>query len=154
MPLMTPLLQARDPLIKAVRQAGQAILKQLPFPEPAKLELMKIDKRHMGAVFSDDSVHMLMVILTLFDDNDSEKLVRMVHEVALNMLWGYLQNNSNKPEDDRNIVLKTVKDLPYISRMKKKVVAEIGIQPCAMCHVPCAVCTADFCFCCAGIQYG
>ena len=126
---MTPLLQARDPSIKAVRQAGKAILKQLPFPEPAKLELMKIDERHQGSVFSDDSVHMLMVILTLFDDNDSDKSVRMVHEVALNMLWGYLQNNSNQPKYDRNVVLKTVKDLPYISRMKKKVIADIGIQP-------------------------
>ena len=126
---MTPVLQARDPSIKAVRQAGKAILKQLPFPETAKLELMKIDERHQGSVFSDDSVHMLMVILTLFDDNDSDKSVRMVHEVALNMLWGYLQNNSNQPEHDRNIVLKTVKDLPYISRMKKKVIADIGIQP-------------------------
>ena len=123
------MLQARDPSIKAVRQAGKTILKQLPFSEEAKLELMKIDERHMGSVFSDDSVHMLMVILTLFDDNDVEKSVRMVHEVALNMLWGYLQNHSNQPDHDLNIVLKTVKDLPYISRMKIKVQMELGIQP-------------------------
>ena len=127
--MLTPLLQARDPSIKAVRQAGKAILKQLPFPEPSKLELMKIDERHQGSLFSDDSVHMLMVILTLFDDNDGDKSVRRVHEVALNMLWGYLQNHSNQPDHDLNIVLKTVKDLPYISRMKKKVIADIGIQP-------------------------
>ena len=90
---------------------------------------MKIDERHQGSLFSDDSVHMLMVVLTLFDDNNSDKSVRTVHEVALNMLRGYLQNHSNQPDHDLNIVLKTVKDLPYISRMKKKVIADIGIRP-------------------------
>ena len=125
--MLTTLLQARDPSIKAVRQAGRTILKQLPL-SAGKLELMKLDERHQGSMFSDDSVHMLMVVLTLFDDNDSDKSVRTVHEVALNMLRGYLQNHSNQPDHDLNIVLKTVKDLPYVYRMKKKVLAEISIQ--------------------------
>ena len=42
---------------------------------------------HINPVFTDRSVHMMMVVLALFHSDDQDESVRRVHEVIVVLLW-------------------------------------------------------------------
>ena len=44
---------------------------------------------HINPVFTDRSVHMMMVVLALFHSDDQDESVRRVHEVINKWLWCY-----------------------------------------------------------------
>ena len=67
-------------------------------------------------MFTDEAVHMLMVLLIIFDKEDKDKEVRDVHSLALNMLnrhlrseWGLAMSHCKV-----KLVLECVADLPKI----------------------------------------
>ena len=67
-------------------------------------------------MFEDEAVHMLMTVLIVFDRNDEEKVVRKVHEVALDMLNKHLRNQWGLAVSYSKVkrVVECVTDLPMI----------------------------------------
>ena len=67
---------------------------------------------HLDAVFTDDAVHMLMILLIVFDGEDKDERVRKVHTEALDMLHRHLRNQWGLVYDSKvNRVLECVTDL-------------------------------------------
>ena len=71
---------------------------------------------HLDPVFRDEAVHMLMILLIVFDSNDEEKVVRKVHGVALDMLNRHLRNQWGVAVSYSKVkrVVECVADLPKI----------------------------------------
>ena len=71
---------------------------------------------HLDAIFTDDAVHMLMILLIVFDDKDNDERVRKVHTEALDMLHRHLRNQWGLAIYDSKVkrVLECVNDLPKI----------------------------------------
>ena len=67
-------------------------------------------------MFTDEAVHMLMTLLIVFDRSDEEKVVRKVHEVALDMLNKHLRNQWGLAVSYSKVkrVVECVTDLPMI----------------------------------------
>ena len=71
---------------------------------------------HLDAVFTDDAVHMLMILLIVFDGEDKDERVRKVHTEALDMLHRHLRNQWGLANYESKVkrVLECVNDLPKI----------------------------------------
>ena len=71
---------------------------------------------HSDPIFTDEAVHMLMVLLIVFDSNSEEKAVRKVHGVALDMLNKHLRNQWGAAVSYSKVkrVVECVADLPKI----------------------------------------
>ena len=71
---------------------------------------------HLDPVFTDEAVHMLMILLIFFDSEDKDKEVRKVHSVALDMLNRHLRNQWGLAMSYSKVkrVLECVSDIPKI----------------------------------------
>ena len=71
---------------------------------------------HSDPIFTDEAVHMLMVLLIVFDGNSEEKAVRKVHGVALDMLNKHLRSQWGAAVSYSKVkrVVECVADLPKI----------------------------------------
>ena len=71
---------------------------------------------HRDPIFVDEAVHMLMIILIVFDRDDKEEVIRKVHDVALDMLYRHLRNQWGLSISYSKVkrVLECVEDLPKI----------------------------------------
>ena len=71
---------------------------------------------HRDPIFEDEAVHMLMTVLIVFDRSDEEKVVRKVHEVALDLLNKHLRNQWGLAVSYSKVkrVVECVTDLPKI----------------------------------------
>ena len=71
---------------------------------------------HSDPIFTDEAVHMLMVLLVVFDGNSEEKAVRKVHGVALDMLNKHLRSQWGVAVTYSKVkrVVECVADLPKI----------------------------------------
>lgn len=70
---------------------------------------------HKGSVFTDMSVHLMMMVLVVFDRADPCEQVRRVHRVAGDMLERYLRVVSRQPAADLHLVLACVAMVPTIN---------------------------------------
>jgi hypothetical protein len=117
------LFQARDPLIHGVTFQDM-LAKFMPCSDKTKKNMIQ-SMGQLGTIVSDDTVHMLMVALVLFDSQDIDMTVRWAHNVTINMLRGYLEANTSYPEMELQTVLKSVKDVPLISAARNKLLLEM-----------------------------
>ena len=71
---------------------------------------------YLDEVFRDEAVHMLMILLIIFDGEDMDERVRKVHTEALDMLHRHLRNQWGLAMYDSKVklVLECVNDLPKI----------------------------------------
>ena len=69
-------------------------------------------------MFTDYNVHMLMVMLALFDSDDSDESIRRQHSTLLHMLQGHIRAHSTNPEWELAQVLNCVKDLPRLTELQ------------------------------------
>ena len=71
---------------------------------------------HLDPIFTDDAVHMLMILLIVFDNEDNDERVRKVHTEALDMLDRHLRNQWGLANYESKVkrVLECVTDLPKI----------------------------------------
>ena len=71
---------------------------------------------HRDPIFTDEAVHMLMIILIVFDGNNEVKVVRKVHGVALDMLNRHLRSQWGVAVSYSKVkrVVECVTDLPKI----------------------------------------
>jgi len=115
--------QERDLNIEGV--TSQTMLEYLPCSDKTRSKLLDLMNSHKGHIFTDLSVHMLMVCLILFDSQDDDSSIRRVHDTSVNMLRGYLEVHSSQPEWDFKKVLTCVKDLPSISNARNKLLIDM-----------------------------
>ena len=116
-------LQNRDPAIEGIL-TQKLITYLLPCSDKRKHEEFEHHfSDHMSNIFLDESVHMLMVMLVLFDSQDVDEGVRKVHYTSLNMLRGYLEAHNSTPEFEFHRILKCVKDVPHITERRARLVA-------------------------------
>ena len=66
--------QERDRNIEGV--TSQAMLEYLPCSDKTRSKLLELMNSHKGHIFTDPSVHMLMVCLLLFDSQDDDSSIR------------------------------------------------------------------------------
>ena len=71
---------------------------------------------HCDPIFTDEAVHMLMILLIVFNGEDKEEVVRKVHDVALDMLNRHLRNQWGLAISYSKVkrVVECVSDLPKI----------------------------------------
>ena len=71
---------------------------------------------HWDPIFTDEAVHMLMILLIVFDGDEEEEVVRKVHGVALDMLNRHLRNEWGVAVSYSKVkrVVDCVADLPKI----------------------------------------
>ena len=71
---------------------------------------------HGDPIFTDEAVHMLMILLIVFDGNSEERVVRKIHGVALDMLDRHLRNEWGVAVSYSKVkrVVECVTDLPKI----------------------------------------
>ena len=106
--------------------SSQNLVHYLPCSDKNKLlEFESTVKSHRSKLFIDDSVHMLMVMLVLFDSQDVDESVRKVHYTSLNMLRGYLEAHTKNPECEFLRILNCVKDVPRITLMRIQMIANL-----------------------------
>ena len=66
--------QERDQNIKGV--TSQTMLEYLPCSEKTRSKILELMNTHKGQIFTDLTVHMLMVCLLLFDSQDDDSSIR------------------------------------------------------------------------------
>ena len=119
-------LQERASGIEGV--SSQNMIDILPCSDKTKLDAFKSTvKLHQSKLFIDDMVHMLMVMLVLFDSQDVDENVRKVHYTSLNMLRGYLEAHTKNPEMEFLSILNCVKDVPRITLMRIQMIADFKV---------------------------
>jgi len=103
----------------------ETMLEKTPGSLKTKQEMMQRVKRHRSLIFTDLTVHMIMVLLLLFPADDHDAKVRSVHSVALNMLRGHLQNLGH-PQQELAVqkVLSCVHDLPGLTDIRNRLLSE------------------------------
>ena len=71
---------------------------------------------YLDEVFTDEAVHMLMILLIVFDCKDTDERVRKVHIEALDLLHRHLRNQWGLATYESKVkrVLECVTDLPKI----------------------------------------
>ena len=126
--------QDRDPAIEGIL-IQKMINYLLPCSDKKKLEdFGQHFSDHVSKLFLDESVHMLMVMLVLFDSQDVDDGVRKVHYTSLNMLRGYLEAHNSNPEFEFHRILYCVKDVPRITARRARLVASFrAASPSAPC---------------------
>jgi len=102
----------------------KTVLMDVPCSEETKLEMFNKMSSHVNPVFTDRSVHMMMVVLALFHSEDPDESVRRIHEVALAMLRSYLRANHGEADYSTTRILRCVSDLPAIMRLRNKMIEE------------------------------
>jgi len=115
--------QERDRNIEGV--TSQTMLEYLPCSDKTRSKLLELMNSHKGHIFTDLSVHMLMVYLLIFDSQDDDSSIRRVHDTSVNMLRGYLEVHSSQPEWDFKKVLNCVKALPSMSNARNKLMMDM-----------------------------
>ena len=104
------------------------MMERMPCSDTVKQTIISQLMDHNSPVLTDKTVHMIMVALVLFDNQDSDKEVRQVHKTTCTMLQGYLNTHSNQPEQDFRTVLKCVKALPTIAKTRHQMMVEVAAQ--------------------------
>ena len=66
--------QERDRNIEGV--TSQTMLEYLPCSDKTRSKLLELMNSHKGHIFTDLSVHMLMVYLLIFDSQDDDSSIR------------------------------------------------------------------------------
>jgi len=102
----------------------KTVLRDAPASQETRLELINKMSTHVNPVFTDRSVHMMMVVLALFHSEDQDESVRRIHEVALAMLRSYLRANHGEADYSTARILRCVSDLPAIMRLRNKMIEE------------------------------
>jgi len=112
----------------------ETIIMRMQFPKETRMRLFDMISEHTGSVFTDRVVHMLMVVLILFDANDSEEMSRNVQGVTLGILKRHLALKSESPDADYGKVLRCVQALPEIAKFMGalKTSEEGNIDQCQM----------------------
>jgi len=102
----------------------KTVLMEAPASKETKLAMINQMSAHINPVFTDRSVHMMMVVLALFHSDDQDESVRRVHEVALAMLRSYLRANHGEADKSTGKILRCVSDLPTIMRLRNRIIEE------------------------------
>ena len=123
---LTSYFQAREGSIVAI--SSQAMMERMPCSDTVKQTILSQMMDHNSPVLTDKTVHMIMVVLVLFDNQDRDIEVRKVHKTTCTMLQGYLNSHSKQPEQDFRTVLKCVKALPTISKTRNQMMAEVAAR--------------------------
>lgn len=76
---------------------------------------------HKSNIFVDMSVHLLMVVLVIFDSKDADPHIRHVHKVAADMLQRHLKMVSQQPAVDLHLVRSCVAAVPAITAQLARV---------------------------------
>ena len=103
-------------------------MERMPCSDTVKQTILSQMMEHNSPVLTDKTVHMIMVALVLFDDQDQNIEVRKVHKTTCTMLQGYLNSHSNQPEQEFRTVLKCVKALPTICKTRNQMMAEVAAR--------------------------
>jgi len=104
------------------------ILMATPATEETKLAMKNKMAQHQHPILTDKSVHMMMVVLCLFHNDDRDENVRRVHEVTRAMLRSYLRANHGEAEYSSARILRCVSDLPAIMRLRNQIIEEGKIK--------------------------
>jgi len=104
------------------------ILMETPATEETKLAMKNKMAQHQHPILTDRSVHMMMVVLCLFHNDDHDESVRRVHEVTRAMLRSYLRANHGEAEYSSGRILRCVSDLPAIMRLRNQIIEEGKIK--------------------------
>ena len=90
---------------------------QVLYQKPTKRFKFQFSQVHRDPIFTDEAVHMLMILLIVFDGNSEERVVRKIHGVALDMLNKHLRNQWGVAVSYSKVkrVVECVADLPKIS---------------------------------------
>jgi len=102
----------------------KTVLMDVPCSDETKQAMINRMATHVNPVFTDRSVHMMMVVLALFHSEDSDESVRRIHEVALAMLRSYLRANHGEADYSTTRILRCVSDLPAIMLLRNKMIEE------------------------------
>lgn len=102
----------------------ETMVEKTPGSRQTKQKMMEVVKRHRSIIFTDLTVHMLMVLLVLFPADDQEAKVRAVHCVALNMLRGHLRALGHSEELALGKVLSCLYDLPGLTQLRGRLLSE------------------------------
>jgi len=92
-----------------------------PDARAAFQHLMEMVTMHRSSVFTDMSVHLMMMMLVIFDSQDREPHVRRVHRVVMDMLQRYLRMVSQQPAQDLQLVTSCMAVVPAISHQLARV---------------------------------
>ena len=76
---------------------------------------------YKSKIFTDMSVHLMMMMLVIFDSQDRDPHVRRVHRVAQDMLQRYLMMVSQQPAIDLQLVNTCVTMVPAITKQLARV---------------------------------
>jgi len=104
------------------------ILMETPATDETKLAMKNKMAQHQHPILTDRSVHMMMVVLCLFHNDDHDESVRRVHEVTRAMLRSYLRANHGEAEYSSARILRCVSDLPAIMRLRNQIIEEGKIK--------------------------
>ena len=83
--------------------------------------LMEMVGVYKSNIFTDMSVHLMMMMLVIFDSQDRDPHVRRVHRVAQDMLQRYLRMVSKQPAFDLQLVNTCVTMVPAITHQLARV---------------------------------
>ena len=83
--------------------------------------LMEMVGVYKSKIFTDMSVHLMMMMLVIFDSQDREPHVRRVHRVVMDMLQRYLRMVSQQPAQDLQLVTSCMAVVPAISHQLARV---------------------------------
>jgi len=97
--------------------SAQLLLQCLPCLDTTKAKVARQLYNHKGKVFTDRCIHMIMVVLLLFDGEDEDRRMRAVHQASLHLLRAHLEVHSKEPERVLQQVLRCVKALPRIHQL-------------------------------------
>ena len=95
------------------------MVQEVPGTAEMKSDMIEFLRGHSNQLFTNHVVHMLMVALTIFSDDDVDKNVRRVHAVAERMLRSHLSS-----DDATASVLRCISVIPRMARLKQRMMAE------------------------------
>ena len=106
--------------IKAIELVGM-LVPNSPDAKIAFKDLTQMLSIHKSNIFLDMSVHLLMVVLVIFDSKDADPHIRHVHKVAVDMLQRHLKMVSRQPAVDLHLVNSCVAMVPAITTQLARV---------------------------------
>ena len=92
-----------------------------PEAKAAFHHLLEMVGVHRSTIFTDMSVHLMLMMLVIFDSQDRDAHVRRVHMVVLDMLQRYLRMVSQQPVKDLQLVTSCMSLVPAISNQLARV---------------------------------
>ena len=109
------------------------MLQYMPLPEDTKFEMVKTLLSCCQHIFSDITVIIFMLLLTIFDQ-DGDKHVGNIRQHLLSKLSLYLQENSdNHVSLDLHSIIKCIKTLPRMLRILLEMRNHRGLESDSSC---------------------